>query len=60
MFEVIPAIDIRGGRCVRLFQGDYANETVYSDDPVSTARRWEALGASRLHIVDLDGAKQGI
>ena len=59
MFEVIPAIDILGGRCVRLFQGDYANETVYSEDPVSTARRWEALGASRLHVVDLDGAKEG-
>lgn len=59
MFEVIPAIDIRGGRCVRLFQGDYARETVYSDDPLATAKRWQALGATRLHVVDLDGAKQG-
>ena len=59
MFEVIPAIDIRGGRCVRLFQGDYANETVYSEDPVSIAKKWQALGAPRLHVVDLDGAKQG-
>ncbi len=59
MFDVIPAIDLRDGRCVRLFQGDYARETVYSDDPVSTAKRWEALGATRLHVVDLDGAKQG-
>lgn len=59
MFEVIPAIDLRGGRCVRLFQGDYARETVYSDDPVAVARKWEQLGAPRLHIVDLDGAKLG-
>lgn len=59
MFEVIPAIDLRGGRCVRLFQGDYARETVYSDDPLATAQRWEALGAPRLHVVDLDGAKKG-
>ncbi|MEP6870745.1 MAG: 1-(5-phosphoribosyl)-5-[(5-phosphoribosylamino)methylideneamino]imidazole-4-carboxamide isomerase [Anaerolineaceae bacterium] len=58
MFEVIPAIDLRGGRCVRLLQGDYARETVYGD-PVEMARKWEALGAPRLHVVDLDGAKQG-
>lgn len=56
---MIPAIDLRGGRCVRLFQGDYARETVYGDDPVGVARRWEALGAPRLHVVDLDGAKDG-
>jgi phosphoribosylformimino-5-aminoimidazole carboxamide ribotide isomerase len=58
-FEVIPAIDLRGGRCVRLFQGDYDRETQYSDDPVGVARRWEELGAPRLHVVDLDGAKDG-
>jgi phosphoribosylformimino-5-aminoimidazole carboxamide ribotide isomerase len=59
MFEVIPAIDLRGGRCVRLLQGDYAKETAYSDDPVSVAQRWESLGAPRIHVVDLDGAKDG-
>lgn len=59
MFEVIPAIDLRGGKCVRLFQGDYARETVYSDDPVAVAQKWEQLGAPRLHTVDLDGAKLG-
>jgi phosphoribosylformimino-5-aminoimidazole carboxamide ribotide isomerase len=58
-FEVIPAIDLRGGRCVRLLQGDYARETAYSDDPVAVAERWAALGAPRLHVVDLDGAKEG-
>ncbi|MEP7217038.1 MAG: 1-(5-phosphoribosyl)-5-[(5-phosphoribosylamino)methylideneamino]imidazole-4-carboxamide isomerase [Anaerolineaceae bacterium] len=58
MFEVIPAIDLRGGRCVRLFQGDYARETVYGN-PLEMARKWEALGAPRLHVVDLDGAKHG-
>lgn len=58
-FEVLPAIDLRGGRCVRLFQGDYRRETVFGDDPVAMARRWEGLGAARLHVVDLDGAKAG-
>ena len=58
-FQVIPAIDLRGGRCVRLFQGDYARETVYSDDPVAIAMRWRDLGAERLHVVDLDGARSG-
>lgn len=58
-FEVIPAIDLRGGRCVRLLQGDYAKETSYSDDPVSVARRWADQGAPRIHVVDLDGAKEG-
>lgn len=57
--EIIPAIDLRNGRCVRLYQGDYAQETVFSDDPVGMARHWESLGASRLHIVDLDGAARG-
>lgn len=57
--EIIPAIDIRKGKCVRLFQGDYNRETIYSDDPVSVAIRWENEGAKRLHIVDLDGAEIG-
>jgi phosphoribosylformimino-5-aminoimidazole carboxamide ribotide isomerase len=57
--EIIPAIDIRDGRCVRLDQGDYARETVFADDPVAVAMRWEELGAPRLHVVDLDGAKEG-
>ena len=57
--EVIPAIDLRGGKCVRLYQGDYAQETVYSDDPLETALRWVDMGATTLHIVDLDGARDG-
>jgi len=57
--EVIPSIDLKGGRCVRLYQGDYAKETVFSNDPVGTAQRWESLGALRLHVVDLDGAASG-
>jgi len=57
--EIIPAIDIRDGHCVRLFQGDYARETVFSDDPVAVALRWQAEGAPRLHLVDLDGAREG-
>ena len=57
--EVIPAIDLRGGRCVRLVQGDYARETVFSEDPAEVARRWESAGAVRLHVVDLDGARTG-
>ena len=58
--EVIPAIDIKGGRCVRLYQGDYCQETVYSDNPVQVAVEWQSLGATRLHIVDLDGADLGV
>jgi phosphoribosylformimino-5-aminoimidazole carboxamide ribotide isomerase len=58
--EVIPAIDIRGGKCVRLYQGDYAQETIYSESPADVASRWVSMGASRLHVVDLDGAKQGV
>jgi phosphoribosylformimino-5-aminoimidazole carboxamide ribotide isomerase len=54
-----PAIDIRGGRAVRLIQGDYERETAYDDDPVDAARRWAAEGARWLHVVDLDGAKAG-
>ena len=57
--EIIPAIDIRGGRCVRLVQGDYDRETVFADDPAEAARRWRDAGARRLHVVDLDGAREG-
>ena len=53
---IIPAIDIKGGRCVRLLQGRMDKETVYSDDPSAMASRWEKDGAGRLHVVDLDGA----
>jgi phosphoribosylformimino-5-aminoimidazole carboxamide ribotide isomerase len=58
-FEVIPAIDIRGGRCVRLFQGDYSRQTVYDGRPDEVAAHWQELGAKRLHVVDLDGARSG-
>lgn len=57
--EVMPAVDIRGGKAVRLFQGDYDRETVFDDSPVDAARRWLDLGVTRLHVVDLDGAKTG-
>ncbi|MDY6911436.1 MAG: 1-(5-phosphoribosyl)-5-[(5-phosphoribosylamino)methylideneamino]imidazole-4-carboxamide isomerase [Chloroflexota bacterium] len=57
--EIIPAIDLRGGKCVRLYQGDYSQETIFSDDPVSMAVRWQEAGAKRLHMVDLDGAAEG-
>jgi phosphoribosylformimino-5-aminoimidazole carboxamide ribotide isomerase len=56
---IIPAIDLRGGKCVRLRQGDYAQETVFGDDPAAMARRWVGEGAAWLHIVDLDGARAG-
>lgn len=56
---VLPAIDILGGRCVRLKQGDYAQETVFDDDPVAVAKRWVDQGGEFLHLVDLDGAKEG-
>lgn len=59
MLQLLPAIDLRGGRCVRLRQGDYAQETVFGDDPVTMAQRWEAEGGDILHLVDLDGAKAG-
>jgi phosphoribosylformimino-5-aminoimidazole carboxamide ribotide isomerase len=58
-FTLIPAIDLRGGRCVRLLQGRLEDETVFSEDPVATARGWQAQGAPRLHVVDLDGAFGG-
>lgn len=57
---IIPAVDLLGGRVVRLTQGDPEKETVYSDNPVEVAKRWEALGAQRLHVVDLDGAFKGV
>jgi len=57
---VIPAIDLRKGRCVRLYQGDPEKETVYGDNPVDIARQWEQLGAKMLHLVDLDGAFTGL
>jgi phosphoribosylformimino-5-aminoimidazole carboxamide ribotide isomerase len=57
--EIWPAIDIRGGKCVRLKQGDYARETVFAEDPAEMARHWVAQGARRLHLVDLDGARAG-
>ncbi|MDW7738682.1 MAG: 1-(5-phosphoribosyl)-5-[(5-phosphoribosylamino)methylideneamino]imidazole-4-carboxamide isomerase [Bacillota bacterium] len=57
---VIPAIDMRRGRCVRLYQGNPDRETVYGDNPVEVARQWEQLGAKMLHLVDLDGAFTGM
>src|SRR5712691_7062173 len=56
---ILPAIDIKDGRCVRLYQGDYAQVTTYNADPVQVAQRWQAAGASWLHVVDLDGAVRG-
>ena len=57
MIELIPAIDIIDGKCVRLTKGDYAQKTIYSDSPADMAKEFEALGFTRLHVVDLDGAK---
>lgn len=57
--ELIPAIDLKEGRCVRLFQGDFAAETVYADDPEIILDRYVSLGAARIHVVDLDGARDG-
>lgn len=57
--DLYPAIDLRGGRCVRLYQGDYAQETVYADDPVAQARAFADAGAPWIHVVDLDGARSG-
>lgn len=56
---LFPAIDIRGGKCVRLTQGDYGKERIYSNSPVKTAMQWESAGAAYIHVVDLDGAKTG-
>lgn len=58
-FEIVPAVDVKDGRCVRLRQGRAEAETVFAEDPVGVARRWEAAGATRLHVVDLDGAFRG-
>jgi phosphoribosylformimino-5-aminoimidazole carboxamide ribotide isomerase len=58
--QIYPAIDLRGGRCVRLRQGDYQQETVFGADPAAMAQRWVSGGATFLHLVDLDGAKEGL
>jgi phosphoribosylformimino-5-aminoimidazole carboxamide ribotide isomerase len=58
-FEIIPAIDIIDGKCVRLTQGDYAQQTIYNENPLEVALEFEDIGIKRLHLVDLDGAKQG-
>ncbi len=57
--NVIPAIDLQGGKCVRLFQGDFSQTTEYSDDPAAVARQFAELGTTDLHVVDLDGARSG-
>jgi phosphoribosylformimino-5-aminoimidazole carboxamide ribotide isomerase len=57
--EVIPAIDLLEGRCVRLYQGDYQQSQVFNENPLEVARDWQKQGATRVHVVDLDGAKQG-
>lgn len=57
--EIIPAIDIIEGKCVRLTRGDFSKKVVYSDDPIAIAKEWENRGADRIHIVDLDGARLG-
>lgn len=59
-FQIYPAIDLRDGKCVRLFQGDYAQETIYGDSPVDMARKFVEAGAEWIHMVDLDGAKDGV
>ena len=58
--EIIPAIDLKDGKCVRLLKGEEGTETVFSSNPLETARKWEACGAKWIHMVDLDGAFQGI
>jgi phosphoribosylformimino-5-aminoimidazole carboxamide ribotide isomerase len=57
--RLYPAIDLKDGKCVRLLQGDYNEVTVYGNDPVEMAKKWESLGGDVLHVVDLDGAKEG-
>jgi phosphoribosylformimino-5-aminoimidazole carboxamide ribotide isomerase len=57
--EIIPAVDLRNGKCVSLYQGDYGKETIFSDDPLDVSLKWQSMGATRLHIVDLDGAARG-
>lgn len=58
--RIYPAIDIRGGKCVRLLKGDFEKETTFSDAPEEMAKKWEAMGAEYLHLVDLDGALAGM
>lgn len=58
-FTVFPAIDLRGGKCVRLVQGDFGRSKEYDADPIARAREWERRGAVAIHVVDLDGAKEG-
>lgn len=58
--DILPAIDLRNGHCVRLTQGDYDRETVFDGDPASVAKRWVDQGARRMHVVDLDGARDGV
>ena len=57
--DIIPAVDVKDGKCVRLYQGDYDRETIFSTDPVSVAVGWQEMGAERIHVVDLDGASSG-
>ncbi|MBI21749.1 MAG: 1-(5-phosphoribosyl)-5-[(5-phosphoribosylamino)methylideneamino]imidazole-4-carboxamide isomerase [Chloroflexi bacterium] len=57
--EIIPAIDIRNGKCVRLTQGNYNQETIFDENPLNVARKWVEFGAKKLHIVDLDGSREG-
>lgn len=59
MFEIIPAVDILDGKCVRLKQGSFSKKTVYYENPVDAAKHWAGLGAKRIHVVDLDGARTG-
>lgn len=59
IFEIIPAIDLIDGKCVRLSQGDYAQKTIYNENPLEVAKQFEGIGIKRLHLVDLDGAKKG-
>ena len=58
-FQILPAIDMIDGQCVRLIQGDYGKKTVFAPDPVAKAKEFQALGADSIHLVDLDGAKAG-
>ncbi len=60
MMKLYPAIDLKDGNCVRLIQGDYNQVTVYGNNPAQMAKKWESLGGDYLHIVDLDGAKEGV
>ncbi|MFA4967695.1 MAG: 1-(5-phosphoribosyl)-5-[(5-phosphoribosylamino)methylideneamino]imidazole-4-carboxamide isomerase [Candidatus Margulisiibacteriota bacterium] len=60
MFEVIPAVDILDGKCVRLKQGKFSDQTTYYENPVEAAKLWESKGATRLHVVDLNGARTGM